>query len=205
MREVDFIPSWYRASRQRKRDLVIRAVFLGVLAVEMVLISVGFYAQRAAVRKNLAELEASFEGQAEVITDISQLVLRLEELRNKRQLLSDVGGGAPVHGVLAELSRLMPDATALTRVGLTQSRRIGEAGRREAGDAGKVVAQPDDDEATLEITGWAASDIHVGSLMSNLARSPLFGDVRLRYSRPVAVNDREVRAFQLTCELPQFE
>jgi Tfp pilus assembly protein PilN len=205
MREIDFIPSWYRASRRRKRDLVIRAVFLSVLAVEMILVSVGSYIQRAAAREDLAELETSFAGQAEVITSLSQLVLRLEELRDKRQLLSDVTGGAPVHGVLAELSHLMPEATALTRVGLSQSRRIGAAGRQKEGDAGKVAAQPDDDEGTLEITGWAASDVHVGSLMTNLARSPLFGDVRLRYSKPVAVNDREVRAFQLTCELPQFD
>jgi Tfp pilus assembly protein PilN len=204
MREVDFIPGWYRASRQRKRDLVIRAAFLGVLAVEMVLVSVGSYVQRAAARENLAELETSFKGQAEVITSLSQLVLRLEELREKRQLLSDVAGGAPVHGVLAELSRLMPEATALTRVGLVQSRRIGAAGRQQEGDAGKDAAQPDD-EGTLEITGWAASDVHVGSLMTNLAESPLFSDVRLRYSKPVAVNDREVRTFQLTCELPQFD
>ena len=205
MKEIDFIPDWYRANRRRRRDLAVRATCLAVLAVAMIAASAGRYAQTAAAREDLAQLQASFESQEDVIHGLSVLELRLAELGASRQLVSDVAGGAPMHGVLAELSHLMPDATTLTELRVAQGRRIADARPAAHEDPDSAAPAPDDRDGTLEITGWAVSDINVGSLMSNMARSPLLHDVRLRYSKPAVVNGRQAREFRLTCRLPQFE
>ena len=205
MKEIDFVPDWYRASRRRRRDLMVRVTCLGILAVAMIAASAGRYAQTASARKDLTHLQASFKGQADVIHGRSVLELRLEQLRDKQQLLANVAGGAALHGLLAALSHLMPDAVVLTELRVAQGRRIADA-RPPEGEASEHAAPPAGDrDGTLEIKGRAASDVNVGSLMTNMARSRLFRDVRLRYAKPVVVNGRQARDFKLTCRLPQFE
>ena len=133
MKEIDFIPDWYRANRRRRRDLAVRATCLAVLAVAMIAASAGRYAQTAAAREDLAQLQASFESQEDVIHGLSVLELRLAELGANQQLVSDVAGGVPMHGVLAELSHLMPDAVTLTALRVAQgpdSNRIARGQRR---------------------------------------------------------------------------
>lgn len=212
MREIDFRPEKYRMSRKRKRDRVIRATLLGILAVELILGSVGTRIRTAAAREDVVKLRGEFESQAEVLRGLDDLLTDMGELRSRRQLLSDVAGGAPVHSMLAELSHMMPDATVLTEVYLTQERRIGDASAVTDGGLEPAATPPSPHSkgghkrvGRLEITGWAASDINVGSFMTNMAGSALFRNVRLNYSKPVVVKGRAVREFKLTCGFPQFE
>ena len=205
MKEIDFVPDWYRTSRRRKRKLMVRAACLGVFAIGMILASAGRHAQTATAAETLAELQNSVESQAEVLETINELEYRLGQLRERRNLLSDVAGGAPLHGVLAELSLLMPEAMVLAQFRVVRGPRIAEAGPPETDDPEADKPAEEDVRGKFELTGWAASDGSVGSLMTNMARSSLFDEVRLRYSKPVVVNGHEAREFQLISRLPQFE
>ncbi len=205
MREIDFIPDWYCASRRRKRDLMIRGTLLGIFALALLIVSAGRYAQTAIARENLAQLQVGFESQAEMIQTLTELELRLDELRAKRRLLSDGAGGAPLHGVVAELSHLMPKAMVLTQLHIVRQRRVPDSDPLESEASADAKPAHEDGDGKLLVMGWAASDVNVGSLMTNIARSPVFGDPKLCYSKPVVVNDREAREFRLTSRLPQFE
>jgi len=207
MKDINLIPDWYRADRRRKRDLILRATCLGTLAAAMLLASAGRYAQTAVAQGDLEKLQAGFECQADVIRALAELKLRLDELHDKQHLLSDVAGGAPLHTVLSELSQLMPQAMVLTRFHITQERRItGAESVREGQEEGaETFPATDQLDGKIEITGWASSDVNVGSLLTNMAGSEVFCEPRLRYSKPGVVNEREAREFKLAARLPQFE
>ena len=205
MREIDFRPDSYRESRRRKRDVIIRAMLLGALVVEMILVSLGFHAQTATAREAVVELNSNLASQTEVLRDLDRLLQDLGDLGDKRRLLSDVDGGAPLYSVLAEFSRLMPEATALTEIRLSQNRRIGHASTARENDPDHVGSMKTDETGYLEITGWAASDVDVGNFMTNLDGSALFTDIQLRYSKPATIRDRKAQEFKLTSKFPQCE
>ncbi len=201
MKEIDFRPDRYRVRRTRKRNVVIRVTFLGVLAVVLILGSVGAYARKAIARQEMAGLQGDLESQAKVFKGIDAMLVHLDDVRDKRQLLSDVAGGAPLYRVLAELAHAMPDATALTKVHVAQKRKIGDTGDLPGG----VDATWIDGMSKLEVTGWTDLDVNVGRFMARMSESALFRNVRLGYSNPVVVEGREVREFKLTCLFPEFE
>lgn len=205
MKEIDFRPNWYCVIRRRKRNAVIRVSLLGVLAVELILGSVGIVNQKAAARQEIEGLRDDFERQMEVFKDLDKKLALLDGLHRKRELLSDVSGGAPVHGMLAELSQLMPDDVVLTEVRVNQQRRIRAARGVVEDEAEMPVPSENDGVGRFEITGWASSDVSVGALMTNMANSKLYQDVTLSYSQPVVVKRRVAREFKLTCVFPQFE
>jgi len=203
MKELDFRPDWYRALRRRRRTTVIRVVLLGILAAELVVGSLGVYTKKAIARQDIDGLRKDFERQVAVFKDLDEKLSLLEQLRRKHRLLSDVGGGAPTHRMLAELARAMPEDVVLTRIRLVQQRSIdgvetGAATGPEAGQGGAEAGR-------VELNGWAATDVSVGTLMTNMAKSELFRDVVLSYSQPAVINRRVAREFKLTCVFPQFE
>jgi Tfp pilus assembly protein PilN len=205
MKEVDFRPDWYREGRKRKRNVVIRVTLLGVLALELFLASLGTFAQSATAQEEMAELQRSLDSQVEALRDLGELEAQLHNLRKKQELLSDVAGGAPVHCVLAELSRVMPGSVVLTEVHFAQQRRIADANMIADDEAPSPELTEWDELGTLEITGRAPSDVKVGVLLTGMAGSDLFRDLTLSYSQPVVVRGQVAREFKLTGTVPQFE
>lgn len=204
MREIDFRPNWYCVIRKRRRDTVIRACLLGVLALELGLGLLTVSSRKAEAKQQLASLHHAIKNQATVFQDLGELVVNLDELQAKRVLLSDVAGGAPVHAILAELSLLMPDSLALRELHYKQHRRIGDAASTETPPTGGNGALAES-ENELEVTGLGVTDGDIGLLMSRMAASALFGDVALVYSQPVIHENTAAREFRVTCTVPQFE
>ncbi|MFQ5591418.1 MAG: PilN domain-containing protein [Phycisphaerae bacterium] len=205
MREIDFRPEHYRTIRSRKRNMVIRAALLTVLAVELGLGSVGTYAQKAATRRDMDELRVDLVKQAGVLRGLDVLLVDLDELQTKRRLLSDVIGGAPVHCVLAELSRLLPDDLVLTEVHIVQRRGIRGAEAVAEVDSESTAPREIDEAGALEMLGFGASDAKVGRFMASMAGSELFSDVSLHYSKSVTLEGVTVQEFRVTGTFPQFE
>jgi len=205
MKEIDFRPDWYCVIRGRKRAALIRIALLGVLGVELILGSVGIVTQKAAARQEIDGLRGDFERQMDVFKDFDAKLALLDRLRRKRELLLDVSGGAPVYRMLAELSHLMPDDVVLTEVRVAQHRAINAARGIAEDKGGTTEPSEHDGVGRFEITGWASSDVSVGTLLTNVANSRLFQEVALNYSQPLAAKRRVAREFKLTCVFPQFE
>ncbi|MCP4591184.1 MAG: PilN domain-containing protein [bacterium] len=205
MQEVDFIPEWYQAKRRGRRDLVLRGILLGSLVLVLAFTSVAGYARAAAAKQDLAQLESSLAGQAGVIQATSALEEQLAKLRRRRQLLSDIAGGAPLHGVLAELSRIMPEAMALTELRFVRERFVAEGQPAEPSPRKGAERAATTPGGRIELVGLAATDAEVASLMSNMLRAEVFGIVRLGYSRAVVSDGLLAREFKLFADLRQFE
>lgn len=205
MKEIDFRPSWYCVNRKRKRNAIIRASLLGLLAAELGLGLLTVSSRKAEAQQQLTKLRSALNNQVMVYENLSEAVADLNELQEKRALLSDVAGGAPVHAILADLSELLPDSIALTGVSYNQQREIRySSSADDTRSAQPEVPQPEQPNV-LEIEGLAALDQDIGAMMSRMADSALFTNVTLVYSQPVTCGARPVREFALTCSVPQFE
>ncbi len=204
MKEVDFRPNWYCAARKRRRDAIIRAALLGVLALELSLGLLTVSSRKAEAKQQLANLRSALENQTTVFQDLDALSIDLDELQKKRAMLSDVAGGASVHSILAELSQIMTESLTLTSIKYKQRRKVGvhpmQDKRPDTPGAAEIEVANE-----LGINGLAVSDRDVGMLMSRLASSVLFENVTLVYSRPVIRADTPAREFKLKCVVPQFE
>ena len=203
MTTIDFRPAWYRAEHRHKRETMIRLTILGVLAVELVLGSLGTFTQKAVARQAVATMRESLRDQDETLQHLGDQRIKLDELRKRKGLLSDIAGGVAVHNILAELSAMLPEAAVVTELRLVQARRIGGTIPVVGAKAHDSVAK--DEQGRLEINGWASSNINVGTFMANLSASVLFQDIRLLYSNPAVMNGRTGREFKLTCLFPQYE
>ena len=144
--------------------------------------------------------EAIIEGVLESLEELAVLEARLDGLQKRRALLGTLRGGARADQVLAEVSRLMPEAVVLNRVSLKQDERL-----PPAGSGGQTGAAEADLMGRLEIEGVAASTADVGGFHTALVGSPCFREVRMMYARPTVRAGHKGREFRLTCWLPRFE
>ncbi len=205
MKEIDFRPNWYCVTRKRKRDAIIRATLLGLLAAELGLGLLTVSSRKAEAQQQLAKLRSALNNQVAVYENLSEAVADLNELQVRRVLLSDVAGGAPVHAILADLSKLLPESIALTAVSYQQQRWVRDASTAENSPTTKPDVAQLEKPNMLEIKGLAAQDRDIGAMMSRMAASALFTNVTLVYSQPVTCGALAVREFALTCAVPQFE
>lgn len=203
MSAIDFRPTWYRAQFQRKRETVIRLTILGVLAIELILGSLGTFTQKAVAHQKVATMRTALQDQNETLQHLGKLQVELTELREKQQLLLDITGGAAVHTILAELTAMLPEAAVLSELRLVQHRRVADQIPNLDAKTGGLTTEAE--QGRLEITGWASSNINVGTFMANLSESVLFQNIRLLYSRPASMKGRAGREFKLTCRFPQCE
>ena len=199
MREIDFVPTWYRVSQRHRRDLAMRISCLCVLAGALVAWSARNLAVARGAETDLAAVRQSYELQGDALRQIAALESRLDELKERQTLWYTVRGGARADQFLAELSRLMPEAMMLTRVSLKLDERLPPTAT--VGGAAPAA----DLMGLLEIDGMAAGNAEVGSFHTALVRSPCFQDVQMMYAKPVVRAGRQAREFRLACRLPRFE
>ena len=200
MREIDFVPQWYRASQRRRRDLTVRVSCLCVLTAAMVAWSVRNLAVVRAAEADLAALQECCRSQGMSLDQHAALKRRLGELNERRALLRTLRGGVRVEQVFAELSHLMPEAMALTAAVLNQHDRVELIDRD-----GRWQRDRETTPGLMEINGLAASHVQVGSLLAALDRSSCFRKVEMKYSKPVVRAGREARDFRLAFRVPRFE
>lgn len=202
MKELDLIPAWYLEARTQRRDRVIRAAYLAAVVAAMAALSVVRQAQNAAAADALVGMKRGLEHEQRTDGSLAALRARWTGLERRGRLLAEADGGAPAYAIIAELSKLMPEATILTGLDLADIRWPDSPGTNlPAG----TIAAPGPRQGRLAVRGVAASDNQVGRLMADLGHCAVFANVALKYSKPVQVEGREARSFELACGIPSFE
>jgi len=200
MKEIDFVPQWYRSSQRRRNDLAVRVACLCMLVAAMVAWSIRNLAVVQMAEADTAALQESYRSQGALQDQHAALQRRLQQLEGRRALLRALRGGVRAEQVLAELSHLMPEAMALTNVTLRQHDRL-EFKNSQGGaqrDRGSL-------RGLMEVEGLAASHGHVGSFLAALERSPCFRGLEMKYSKPVVREGRQARDFRVVMRIPRFE
>lgn len=202
MKEIDFLPEWYRNGQRRRVSYRTQCIALSGVFVAMVIWSL---AASHSISKAQAELTAmtASPGQVENASAASaRLESELKELRKRIESVRQIDSRINVAGILAELSFLIDQRVVLRKVEFIAERLVQEQKDEPLQTAGAVVRAV---RATLDskkamplgnvrfkvvIAGVAADASDVGVLMCKLEDSPYFWQVALAFSRDIEIASR---------------
>ncbi len=233
MRELDFLPEWYKEGRRRQSHMRRQYVALAVVFLAMMTFNLTA-AHRA--RTAAAEL-AHFEGQqmrAEgIVHEFSVVTKEFNELKVRADLMERLDSKIDVAAVLAEMSCLIAEPVVLSRVEFTAEPFSRPPGQ-EKGSAVQTASATGTSRARLPLgrtrfrivlAGVAAHPSHVADLVCRLDESSYFQRVYPSFSRTTRIHIAgattgqpradaatrrdaealEVTEFEITCHLANYE
>jgi Fimbrial assembly protein (PilN) len=199
MKDIDFLPEWYRSGQRRQVSYRTQCIALGGVFVTMIVWSL---IARHSISRAEAELAgmAANHGQAEnVSVELAGLESELSQLQQRAKSIEEMKSRIDVASILAELSYLIDERVVLSKVELTAEKFAPER-KAQSGPGGNAVVRPVQAVAAnrknlplgkvrfkVMIAGVAADASDVGVLMCKLEDSPYFGQVVLVFSRDTEI------------------
>ena len=221
MKEIDFLPEWYKSGRQRQ--IGYRAQVLGMGGVLLIMIVWNFVTthsiskagaevqQRKAVQAEAEAVSREFTGIKSEVADLKKQVRFMEKMDSKIDVAS----------VLAEMSYLINDNIVLDKVEFdaekfVDAQRQKASGRtnttaRSAGRnvAGKGELSLGDVRFKVVISGVATNTGDIAELIRKLEESPYFCLVDPSFSRNRNMKvgtgkNFQVSEFEISCYLANY-
>ena len=195
MKEIDFLPEWYKSGRRRQVSYRTQYIALGgVFAVMMVwsFITTHSISQARAQYAQMATEQAQAE---KVSAKMAEFENEMRVSRKNAESIEEIDSRIDVASVLAELSYLIHERIVLKKVDFIAEKFVDEQEVTSAPSAGavvRVVRANLDEKKNLPlgsvrfkviIAGVAADASDVATLMCKLEDSPYFRQVVLSFSR----------------------
>ena len=220
MKEIDFLPEWYKSGRQRQ--IGYRTQLIGLVGVLVIMIVWNFIATHS-ISKARAEVVQSKAIQAEaqsVSQEFARIKSEVNELQKKVKSMGEMDSKIDVAGVLAEMSFLIDDNIVISKVEFdaerfTDEQRGNDSRRtfaaRVAGRnfVGKGKMPLGDVRFKVVISGVAGNAGDIAALICKLEESPYFSLVYPSFSRNRKMKvgtgeDFQVSEFKISCDLANY-
>ena len=194
MKDIDFLPNWYKEDRRRQMSYRTQYFALGgVFVVVMVWNAVTTHSVSRATAQ-LTQQRARQAEAATVLVEYAEMKGQVTELQRRTEVIREIDSKIDVASILAELSFLIDERIVLSGAEITAERLADKKqGRPKAGAAVRVAAVRSKEQRELPlgdvrfkvvITGVAAHASDVAGLTTRLENSPYFCLVYLSYCRP---------------------
>lgn len=198
MREMEFLPSWYRVVRRQRIAVIVQAwATVGLLVV--LLVTTGLSKFRLINAR--AELSNVRQQMAVTQKDLDEL----ESMKQLQRRWSEQGEVLAKLGVSVESTRLMgllaqatPESIALIGLNLQTEEKVETVKSVAAARAMKDKEPSIDRKLRVRVQGVAPSDAEVADLMAKLGAVVFLEDVSMSYSKDADQNGRAVRQFEVT-------
>ncbi len=222
MKEIDFLPTWYKSDRQRQ--ISYRTQYVGIGGIFLAMVMWSFIATRS-LSKTAAELalaeskSASAERAAQEIAAIRDEAAHLQE---KARTIEEIDSKIDVANVLAEISFLVDRKTVLSEVEFVAEKFGGEQEAKPnncstvkmVGDnfSGKESPPLGDVRFKVLINGVASDASDVAALICKLEDSPYFCQVVPLFTRNKEMKTAasaggekfQVSEFKISCNLANY-
>ena len=199
MKEIDFLPEWYKSGKRRQVNYRMQYIILsGVFAVMMVWNFVSANSITEVRAKNL-EMKSRQEQSEKASAKLEELKKKIEVLHEREKLLDSTDSKILVSNVLAEISYLVGDRIVLSKVDLVSEKIPYKQGnektlqsvsavRYSGSSAGSNVGlQIGDIRFKVVVEGVAANASDVAVFLCKLEDSPYFNHADLSYSKDAEV------------------
>jgi hypothetical protein len=217
MKEIDFIPKWYKADRERKRRYVRHYSLMAVLFTLMVGWGVVINGHVARVSAEVEEIQTAFEKGRIRGEQAVHLTNQIAEMRQKTTLLDKIAPRTKMTAILGEVSYLIGENVILSKLSLQNELIQNPNGAEIAASAAVVrvggsqknnqdeVAPSSPSHCKVVLTGIAARPADAASLISRLEQTDYFNRVFLVYSKPKKVKDKDVTEFEIRCFVADYQ
>jgi hypothetical protein len=193
MKEIDFLPNWYKNVRRQQVTYRTQYVALGGLFVIMLVSNFVTGRSISRVQAHLTGLEEMEAASKNVSVQYAGVAGQIAELEKKSAVLKQIDSRINVGDVLAELSFLVGKKVVLTRVELTAEKFNEQQSSNAAsgfavrpagfGRGGKEELFLGDVKFKVVLGGIAADASEVGEFVCRLEDSPYFCTVYPAFTR----------------------
>ena len=200
MKEIDFLPEWYKSGQRRRGSYRTQYLALGGVLLLMV---VWNFAVTHSISKAKAQLSQMSTRQAEaekLSCELAELTSQLKGLEKKAASIDEIDSKIDVASVLAEMSFLIDERIVLSKAAFVAEKFEDKQQAKSSARAGTVVRavrtklvdrreQPlGDVRFRVTISGVAADASNVATLICKLEDSPYFCQVVPSFSRTAEIN-----------------
>jgi hypothetical protein len=222
MKEIDFLPDWYKSGR--RRQIGYRTQYVALAGAFALMMAWNFTTARS-ISKAQAEIACKTVGQgdaADVPKEFDEIRNQVGELQEKAELIGKIDSRIDVASVLGEMSYLIDDHIVLTKVKLSaesfqndrmQKPTTGSAVRPAPAKNPAKETPLGDVRFKVVISGVASDASDVGELICKLEESPYFCQVIPSFSRNNLVRvgtesagkSLQVSEFEISCYLANYQ
>lgn len=200
MKEIDFLPEWYKSGRRRQVSYRTQYIALGGIFVVMVVWNFIAMHSISRVRAQFAQMstkQAQAEGRS---AELAELQSELRGLQKKAESIEEIDSKIDVACVLAEMSFLIDEKIVLSKLTLVAEKFEDKQQAELSQQTGTVVRAVrtklrEKREMPLGnvrfrvvIEGVAADASNLASLICRLEDSPYFCQVVPSFSRTTVIN-----------------
>jgi hypothetical protein len=180
MKEIDFIPKWYK-NRQR-RQMGHRAQY-AVVGIVLFFIAMWNFITQSSVSSAKAALEISQTNKAAVAgisEEYAKINSEIRQLQKKKEMLKQIDSRITVSSVLAEVGVIVNGNIVLNEISLRAEKIAGKTNGNTSEDRNTFLG---DVKFKISINGIALNPSDVANLICDLENSPYFCNVIPAYSR----------------------
>lgn len=197
MKEIDFLPEWYKESRRRQVHMRRQYAALALIFLGMMTYNVTVTHKTAQATAELARFEDERVRAETMLSEFNLTAKALSDVQTRADLINRIDSKIDVAALLAEMSHVIADTVVLSRVecisqplpGQSQDGALGGSGVRTA-DQGTSAANRvllGDTRFKIILAGVAATPADVAALVCRLDDSVYFREVYPSYSRNTEV------------------
>jgi Tfp pilus assembly protein PilN len=196
MKEIDFLPEWYKSGRRRRMGYRTQYIALGGVLIVMM---VWNFTTARSISKAKAELAHVAAGQAQAekaSQEFAALKTEIADLQKKAQSIDQIDSNIDVASVLAEMSYLIDKKIVLGKMEFIAEKFADKQGAQTNNNVVRMVIPALNEKRTLHlgdvrfkivIRGIAADAGDVAALICKLEDSPYFCQVVPSFSRNAEV------------------
>jgi len=193
MKEIDFLPEWYRESKRQRQHVRRQYMILAVAFMAMIGYNVTATHRIARASAELAQLEGRRVEAEIACQEFNTVTKDLSQVREKAALIERIDSKINLAAVLAEMSHILGETVVLSRVDFVAEPFADDDKSSHAGDTA-VRAADNRNEASREtlvgsvrfrivLTGVAVSPADVAALVRRLDDSSYFHHVHASFWR----------------------
>jgi Tfp pilus assembly protein PilN len=214
VRELDFLPPWYRDLLRRRRTTIIHLSALALLVAGVAGGVLHRHTQIRAAEQELASATAELAGTRADLQKLDALRKLRDQWRRQEQVLTSTGVNVEASRLLSALAKVVPPDTALTgiafsvaeperaaalAVAATTAPAGADAGRTAMPTPAETPVSPSHPRRlNVTLRGVAPGELAVANVLAGISKTPLFKHVNLIYAKDREERDRLVREFEVT-------
>ncbi|MDD5134197.1 MAG: hypothetical protein PHP01_02145 [Phycisphaerae bacterium] len=208
MKEIDFLPEWYKQGRSQQKKHREFYIALGLIVLVMTVWTIFANGRVAVARAKNTALQNSRFTQMLAQNEYDNARSKLGLLLSEQKILDSVDSHIVVSNIIAEMSHLFDRRVVLKKLEIKKE-LFGQQGIK----TGIQVFSPDADKSKsfsnnarfkIVFSGLASDAAQVAETLNKLEQSDYFFQVIPGFSRNTNLGQRQVCEFEMTCYLSNY-
>jgi hypothetical protein len=214
MKEIDFLPQWYKTGRRRRIGYRTQyMVIFGIFAAMIVWSALTGYSI-ASARGHINRMKNLQTTNSIQVDEYHKIKKRLQELSSQASIIDAVKSKISVSKVLGELAFLIDQRIVLSELDIrvepfNQGGKVENTGGSmitvvQGANGDKKLPLEGDIRFKVLVTGMAMNAGDVARLVRTFENSSYVRDVRPMFSRNKKMKDYQVTEFQISCYIANY-